>query len=180
MTAMRKYLLALALACLSLISCSCQELGGDGIYHHYNPQEWDVVSPQNSPCVTERGFFGRNAKFDQRIFYRYELYLNEGEYVTDATSAAGEGELDGLQGVFSAIETGIADALLGSDVFDSVCTGEVARGPFLSDGNRQLLGSEKRQMRAVGISSKPEDQILEGRKSKSAAYIADCSLFMKT
>lgn len=160
---MTKYLLLLII----LVSfCQGQEFGPDETLHHYSPHEWNVESPQNAPCVTERGFYGRSAKFDQTIYYSYELYLKEGEYVAEATSMGAEenGQPAGLQGVFSAIETGIADALLGSDVFDSVCTGGVARGPFPPEGNRKLLRKENRQMRAVGISSNPEDQILEGCK----------------
>lgn len=141
-------------------------INGDAVrLHHFHATEWDVVSPLTDPCVTERGFFGRNAKFERSVTYQYELTLVDGPYLEDAlipqTGPEGAKE-NGLQGVFTAIETGIADALLESEVFDDVCAGGEVIGPFRRNGERQLRGGEERQLRAVGISSNPEDQILEG------------------
>lgn len=148
--------------------CVGQEFDPDESFHHFNPPVWHVVSPQSSPCVTDRGFYGRTAKYDQRIYYRYELFLREGAYVSNATArTAGSGQQPpDLQGVLSAIETKIADSLLASNVFDSVCKRSQARarGPYQSGGGyRRLLRAEiSRNMRAVGISSSPDDQVLEG------------------
>lgn len=152
--------------------CSAQELFGDEILHHHKPMEWNVESPKTEPCVTQRGFWGRNAKFDQRMYYRYELYLKEGDHVAEARSAAAnvgpssesDSQPTGFTGVLSAIETGIADALLESKLFESACSGGVSKGPFRSNGGRQLLRTASRRMSVVGVSTNPEDQILEGCK----------------
>jgi hypothetical protein len=68
--------------------------------------------------------------------------------------------------VLNAIETGVADALLKSEVFDSVCGGGTPKGPFRRGSDRKLLRqtTESRQMRAVGLTSNPEDEIIESRK----------------
>ena len=81
-----------------------------------------------------------------------------------STSLEGQPPPAGLEGVFSAIETRIADSLLESEVFDSVCAGGIARGPYRKNSNGRNLRNDNRKMRAVGMSSNPEDQILEGRK----------------
>jgi len=151
----------LALSVLALPTCN----GDSGGLHHYQATEWDVVSPLADPCVTDRGFFGRNAKFERSVTYQYELTLVDGPYLEDALTVQNRPDganTNGLQGVFTAIETGIADALLESEVFEDVCAGGEVVGPFRRNGGRQLRNGEERQMRAVGISSNPEDQILEG------------------
>lgn len=149
-----------------LAPCYGRELiKDDSLNHHFKATEWDVVSPMNNPCTTERGFFGRNAKYDQAFNYQYELTLVEGLYDGSA-GRVGDQPSVGLEGVFSAIETRIADALLESKVFESVCAGGIARGPFRreEDDRKLLRDTNNRQMRAVGISSTPDDQILEGCK----------------
>ncbi|CAB9517225.1 expressed unknown protein [Seminavis robusta] len=147
-----------------------KSVGSAGIVdhtHHYDAREWDVESPQGNPCATQRGFFGSTAKFEAYISYQYELTLKNGEYLQDTlfgsdleSRSVGEGSNIGMQGLFGAVEAGIANALLESQVFDSVCSNGVARGPYKQRGEGRKL--RQRQMRAVGISSNPEDQILEG------------------
>ena len=134
--------------------------------HYYTALEWDVESPQDSPCATERGFFGRSAKFSESYKFTYEVELLDGEYISEAMVDMQRGGQppEALQGVFSAIETRIADTLLKSEVFSSVCSGGIARGPFRGNGDQRRLGNTQREMRAVGISSAPDDLILEGCK----------------
>ena len=129
--------------------------GGSKNLHYYGALEWDVESPQDSPCATERGFFGRSAKFSESYRFTYEVQLLEGEYLGDAmvdTRSDGQPP-EALRGVFSAIETRIADTLLASEVFKSVCSGGIARGPFRGNGDQRRLLKTNRDMRAVGISS---------------------------
>ena len=156
----------LALSVFALPTCN----GDIQRLHHYQATEWDVKSPLVDPCVTDRGFFGRNAKFEQSVTYQYELTLVPGPHLEDALSPhnrPGGSTPDGLQPVFDAIETGIADALLESEVFDSVCAGGEVVGPYRRAGGDNMpprRDEDGRQLRAVGISANPEDQILEGRK----------------
>lgn len=146
---------------------SCNGVEGDEALHHYAASEWDVESPQSNPCATSRGIFGRSAKFEQRVIHTYELTFKKGEYLTEALEsppAEGGAINPGIKGVFRAIETKIADNLLKTNIFESVCAGGTVRGPYQRGNERQLLRNNERALRAVGISSNPEDQILEGRK----------------
>jgi hypothetical protein len=142
--------------------------------HHFDASEWNVQSPKGGVCTTAQGFFGRSAKYESLITYQYELTLTNEECLQDALGgieARSPGtEETGMQGVVSSVENGIGDYLLESRVFDSVCANGVARGPYQQgvsyhqrgEGDDRKLRSFKRQMRAVGISNHPEDQILEG------------------
>ena len=163
------YLAALLAVSALFAPCSGQEFIEN--LHHYGALEWDVESPQDNPCATERGFFGRSAKYGETFRFTYEVELLEGEYLNEAMVDTRNGLIGldgqppaGLRGVFGAIETRIADAILTSEVFDSVCAGGIARGPFRSDGGGRRLRNTHREMRAVGISSAPDDMILEGCK----------------
>jgi len=126
-----------------------------------------------------RGFFGRSAKYSVNYRYVYEVELFEGDYLDSDEVMGGQGRnanslpaLDdqipvGLRGVFETIETRVAEALLESSLFRSVCTRGVALGPFRGDhgGFRRQLQQDSRDLRAVGISSAPDDLILEGGTS---------------
>jgi hypothetical protein len=142
--------------------------------HVFDATEWDVESPKGGVCTTEQGFFGRSAKYESLITYQYELTMTNEKCLQDALLGGIEARASGtedasMQGIVSAVENEIGDYLLESRVFDSVCTSGVARGPYQQDvhvpykrGDDRKLRSSQRQMRAVGISSHPEDQILDG------------------
>ena len=142
---------------------------GDASRHHYDADQWDVISPEHNPCATSRGFFGRLAKYESKVNYQYEVTFVAGNYLNEALVARSAGgpalRGEGLENVLSAIETGIADSILESRVFQSACSGGEARGPFRRGDGRGLLRKNERTLRAVGISSNPEDEILEGRES---------------
>lgn len=157
------------LANLFLLSIACLPYcNGDATLHHYDATQWDVMSPPGDRCETSAGFFGRMAKFEHKVKCQYELTLKRGGYLNEAFEPRAAGGTDprpeGLQGVLGAVETGIADALLGSQVFNTACAAGQIRGPYKRGNGRQLLRNEERQLRAVGISSNPADEILEGRE----------------
>jgi hypothetical protein len=157
-----------ALGLLAALPCDGRSLIEN---HHFDANEWDVESPPGDACSTAQGFFGRSAKYESLITYQFELTLTNEKCLQEALGgieARTPGAEDtGLQGVVRSVENGIGDYLLESRVFDSVCANGNARGPYQQGityqrGDDRKLRSSTRQMRAVGISSDPEDQILEG------------------
>lgn len=157
-----------ALGLLFALPCDGRSLDDS---HKFEASEWDVESPKAGVCTTARGFLGRSAKYESLITYQYELTLANENCLQNALGGiegrTPETEDTGVQEIVNAVENGIGDYLLESRVFDSVCSSGVARGPYQQKapyqrGDDRKLRSSKRQMRAVGISSHPEDQILEG------------------
>lgn len=119
-------------------------------------------------------------QFDQQFSFRYEIELKKGQYsVTPSTKSASSNPVvnvnspgwgdyrPGIDGVIEAIETTLGNALLQSNIFNSVCRGGIAKGPFrrgeyvrnLRDNNNQ-----GRKMRAVGMTNYPDDEIIANCK----------------
>ena len=169
---MKELVKVLCLSILLLRSCT----GNNP--HHYDAVQLDVLSPDHNPCETSRGFFGRMAKFEHRVNYKYELTLRPGSYLTQAFQPRSGGgtavDVEGLGGVLGAVEKGVADAMLASRIFQSACARGESKGPFKRGDVRNLLRNSERQLRAVGISSNPEDEILEDRKFGNVADLTRC------
>jgi len=104
--------------------------------HQHYPIPYNVKSASN--CLTnEFGFYGSTGKFDETIRYQYEVEVKK----------SGLSESFTVDDLILVMENSIANKLLESNVFSDLC-------------GRRRLNQNNRALQAVGITTIPEDIII--------------------